>query len=153
MKWSCATQRKAKASDIGFGLLADTLVSALGGSALNHNPTFKPLCASKLLVVPASELFLLKRLARLLRGRIEVKDLVVGARPDPGSGRRVAVAAEGDATVVETDLQSVAARQFVDRDTAAIAIDDTVCGLLPKAIAARRQPRLLPRRLSEKAKL
>src|SRR5215510_10905465 len=48
VKWSCATQRKAKASDIGFGLLADTLVSALGGSALNHNPTFKPLCASKL---------------------------------------------------------------------------------------------------------
>ena len=138
MKWSCATQRKAKASDIGFGLLADTLVSALGGSALNHNPTFKPLCASKLLVVPASKLFLLKRLARLLRGRIEVKDLVVGAGADPGSGRRVAVAAEGDATVVETDRQPVA-RQFVDRDTAAVAIDDTVCGLLPKAIAARRR--------------
>src|SRR5262249_17278052 len=76
VKGSCATQRKAKAS---VGLLADTLVSALGGSALNHNPTFKPLCASKLLVVPASKLFLLKRLARLLRGRIEVKDLVVGA--------------------------------------------------------------------------
>jgi len=85
-----------------------------------------------LLVVPASKLFLLKRLARLLRGRIEVKDLVVGAGADPGSGRRVAVAAEGDATVVETDLQSVAARQFVDRDTAAVAIDDTVCGLLPQ---------------------
>src|SRR5262249_19700599 len=67
--------------------------------------------SSPRLVVPASELFLLKRLARLLRGRIEVKDLVVGAGSDPGSGRHVAVAAEGDAAVVETDRQAIAARQ------------------------------------------
>ena len=39
----------------------------------------------RLVIVPASELFLLKRLARLLRGRIEVKDLVVGAGSDPPS--------------------------------------------------------------------
>src|SRR5262249_53719428 len=66
VKWSCATQRKAKASDIGFGLLADTLVSALGGFALDHKPAFNALCASKLLVVPASQLVLLQRLSRLL---------------------------------------------------------------------------------------
>ena len=95
--------------------------------------------SSPRIVVPASELFLLKRLARLLRGRIEVKDLVVGAGSDPGSGRHVAVAAEGDAAVVETDRQAIAARQFVDRDTAAVTIDHAVCGLFPKAIAAGRQ--------------
>src|SRR5215471_4161067 len=99
--------------------------------------------SSPRLVVPASELFLLKRLARLLRGRIEVKDLVVGAGSDPGSGRHVAVAAEGDAAVVETDRQAIAARQFVDRDTAAVAIDHAVCGLFPKAIAAGRQRALV----------
>src|SRR5262245_6850778 len=94
-------------------------------------------------VAPASELFLLKHLARLLRGRIEVKDLVIGAGRDPGSGRRVAVAAEGNAAAVEADREAVAARQFVDRDTAAVAIDHAVCGVFPKAIAAGRQHALV----------
>ena len=50
--------------------------------------------SSNWLVVPGSEL-LLKRLGRFHGGWIEVKDRVVGAGPNPGSGRRVAVAIEG----------------------------------------------------------
>jgi len=72
-----------------------------------------------------------------------VKDLVVGAGPDPGSPRRVAVAAEGDAVVIETDRKAVIARQFVDRDTAAVAIDNALYGIVPKAIAADRQRALV----------
>ena len=95
--------------------------------------------SSPRLVVPASELFLLKRLACLYRGPIEVKHLVIGAGPDPGTGRRVAVAAEADAATVESDRQAVAARQLVDRDTAAVAIDHAISGIFSKAIAAGRQ--------------
>src|SRR3974390_2962563 len=92
---------------------------------------------------PAPELFLFKHLAYLHRGRIKVKDLVVGAGPEPGSGRRVAVAAEGDTADVKADRQTVAARRSVDRNTAAVAIDRAVYGLLPKAIAAGRQRALV----------
>src|SRR6516164_1106391 len=99
--------------------------------------------SSSSLVVPCSELFLLKRLARLNRGRIDMKHRIVGAGPDPGSGCRVAVTTEGDTIVVETDRQAVTARQFVDRDTAAVAIDDALYGLFPKAITAGCQSALV----------
>ena len=72
-----------------------------------------------------------------------MKDLVVGAGPDPGSPRRVAVAAESDALAFETDRQAVSARQFVNRDAAAVAIDDAFYGVVPKAIAADRQRALV----------
>ena len=72
-----------------------------------------------------------------------MKDLVVGAGPDQGSPRRVAVAAEGDAVVVETDRQAVAARQFVDCDAAAVAVDDALYGIFAKAITADRQRALV----------
>src|SRR3974377_1119159 len=94
------------------------------------------------LIVPTSELFLFKRLPYLHRGRVKVKDLVVSAGPDPGYGRRVAVAAEGDTADVKPDRQTVAARRSVDRNTAAVAIDRAVYGLLPKAIAPGRPPRV-----------
>ena len=68
-----------------------------------------------------------------------MKDPVVGSGSDPDSPRRVAVAAEGDAVVIETDRQAVTARQFVDRDAAAVAIDDAFYGIFPKAIATDRQ--------------
>jgi len=82
---------------------------------------------------------LLKRLARLHRDRIKVRDPVVGSGSDPDSPRSVAVAAEGDAVVIETDRQAVTARQFVDLDAAAVAIDDAFYGIFPKAIATDRQ--------------
>jgi hypothetical protein len=72
-----------------------------------------------------------------------VKDLVVGAGPNPGSPRRVTVAAKGDAVVTETDRKAVIARQFVDRDAAAVAIDNALYGIVPKAIAADRQRALV----------
>jgi hypothetical protein len=107
--------------------------------------------SSPRLVVPASELFLLKRLACLHRGPIEVKHLVIGAGPDPGTGRRVAVAAEGDAAAVESDRQAFGNLSIVipppSQSTTQFAV------FSPRQSPPVASARLLPRRFSEKAKL
>ena len=57
------------------------------------------------------------------RDWIKVKHRVVGAGPDQGSPRRGAVATEGDAVAIR---KAVTAQQFVDRDTAAVAINSLI---------------------------